>query len=141
MTRVLAVVNQKGGVDCQSCAWPDPEHRTINEYCENGAKAFADEAMTEIRRLPENDRLKEADELQIAFRAEIFLAVLGLQEKLLRRLDGTHDRRASHGVTIDADAEVDLSRAIVGLEGLDECKQAVGWPAVQLVKHKSTSFS
>jgi molybdopterin-dependent oxidoreductase alpha subunit len=45
-TRGLLHLNQKGGIDCQSCAWPDPEHRTMNEYCENGAKALADEAMT-----------------------------------------------------------------------------------------------
>lgn len=42
-TRGLMNLNQKGGIDCQSCAWPDPEHRTINEFCENGAKALADE--------------------------------------------------------------------------------------------------
>ena len=45
-SRGLLNLNQKGGIDCQSCAWPDPEHRTINEFCENGAKALADEAMT-----------------------------------------------------------------------------------------------
>jgi molybdopterin-dependent oxidoreductase alpha subunit len=44
--RGLLKLNQKGGIDCQSCAWPDPEHRTINEFCENGAKALADEATT-----------------------------------------------------------------------------------------------
>lgn len=42
-TRGMIKLNQKGGVDCQSCAWPDPDHRTINEFCENGAKALADE--------------------------------------------------------------------------------------------------
>lgn len=42
-TRGLLKLNQKGGIDCQSCAWPDPETRTINEFCENGAKALADE--------------------------------------------------------------------------------------------------
>lgn len=42
-TRGMLKLNQKGGIDCQSCAWPDPEHRTINEFCENGAKALADE--------------------------------------------------------------------------------------------------
>jgi molybdopterin-dependent oxidoreductase alpha subunit len=43
-TRGLLNLNQKGGIDCQSCAWPDPEgRRTINEFCENGAKALADE--------------------------------------------------------------------------------------------------
>jgi molybdopterin-dependent oxidoreductase alpha subunit len=39
------VLNQYGGVDCPSCAWPDPdEHRTAAEFCENGAKAVAWEA-------------------------------------------------------------------------------------------------
>ncbi|MFN7926530.1 MAG: FdhF/YdeP family oxidoreductase [Blastocatellia bacterium] len=42
----LSQVNQKGGFDCMSCAWPDPdgERSHIAEYCENGAKAVADEA-------------------------------------------------------------------------------------------------
>lgn len=43
-TRAMLKINQAGGVDCQSCAWPDPEsHRTLAEFCENGAKAMADE--------------------------------------------------------------------------------------------------
>ncbi len=38
-------LNQFDGYDCPGCAWPDPdEHRTANEYCENGAKAIAEEA-------------------------------------------------------------------------------------------------
>ena len=38
-------VNKFGGFDCPGCAWPDPDdHRTIAEFCENGAKAIADEA-------------------------------------------------------------------------------------------------
>ncbi len=45
-TRGMLNLNQKGGVDCQSCAWPDPDHRSINEFCENGAKALADEGTT-----------------------------------------------------------------------------------------------
>ena len=37
-------VNKFGGFDCPGCAWPDPDdHRTIAEFCENGAKAVADE--------------------------------------------------------------------------------------------------
>lgn len=45
-TRELARMNQKGGFDCPGCAWPDPDgHRSsVAEYCENGAKAFAEEA-------------------------------------------------------------------------------------------------
>ena len=41
----LLMVNQKDGFDCPGCAWPDPAHRTSFEFCENGAKAVADEAM------------------------------------------------------------------------------------------------
>lgn len=42
---VLHRLNQFDGVDCPGCAWPDPdEHRSANEYCENGAKAIAEEA-------------------------------------------------------------------------------------------------
>lgn len=44
-TRGMLKVNQPGGFDCPSCAWPDPDnHRTFAEFCENGAKAMADEA-------------------------------------------------------------------------------------------------
>ena len=42
-TRGLLNLNQKGGIDCQSCAWPDPDRRTVAEFCESGAKALADE--------------------------------------------------------------------------------------------------
>jgi molybdopterin-dependent oxidoreductase alpha subunit len=49
----LARLNQFDGVDCPGCAWPDPdERRGANEYCENGAKAIAEEA-TELRATPE----------------------------------------------------------------------------------------
>jgi hypothetical protein len=38
-------LNQFDGVDSLGCGWPDPDdHRTHNEYCENGAKAIAEEA-------------------------------------------------------------------------------------------------
>jgi len=41
---LLRTLNQKGGIDCTSCAWPDPEDRSLAEFCENGAKAIADES-------------------------------------------------------------------------------------------------
>ncbi|MDP4952699.1 MAG: FdhF/YdeP family oxidoreductase [Flavobacteriales bacterium] len=51
--RIMAKVNQKGGIDCPGCAWPDPAHRSkLGEYCENGAKAIAEEA-TSARVSPE----------------------------------------------------------------------------------------
>lgn len=41
----LGAMNQKEGFDCPGCAWPDPEKPSkVAEYCENGAKAFAEEA-------------------------------------------------------------------------------------------------
>ena len=41
----LLKMNQAKGFDCPGCAWPeDIEHRKQAEFCENGAKAFADEA-------------------------------------------------------------------------------------------------
>ncbi len=45
-TKALLEINQTGGFDCPSCAWPDPDgHRAVAEFCENGAKAIASEAM------------------------------------------------------------------------------------------------
>ncbi|MEW2921096.1 FdhF/YdeP family oxidoreductase [Muricauda sp. ANG21] len=44
----LLEMNQEDGFRCPSCAWPVPEHPSkIAEYCENGAKALADEATTQ----------------------------------------------------------------------------------------------
>ncbi|MEV0264410.1 FdhF/YdeP family oxidoreductase [Streptomyces sp. NPDC050617] len=40
----LLKVNQKDGFDCPGCAWPEPDHRHKAEFCENGAKAVAEEA-------------------------------------------------------------------------------------------------
>ena len=41
----LTHLNQFDGIDCPGCAWPDPDHeRSLNEYCENGVKAIAEEA-------------------------------------------------------------------------------------------------
>ncbi len=43
--RTLSHMNQKEGFDCPGCAWPDPEKPSkLGEYCENGAKALAEEA-------------------------------------------------------------------------------------------------
>ncbi|MET7767303.1 FdhF/YdeP family oxidoreductase [Nocardia sp. NPDC005366] len=43
--RTLARVNQVHGFDCPGCAWPEPSgRRRPAEFCENGAKAVAEEA-------------------------------------------------------------------------------------------------
>ncbi len=42
---VLARVNQRNGFDCPGCAWPEERGgRKLAEFCENGAKAVAEEA-------------------------------------------------------------------------------------------------
>lgn len=44
-TKTMLQVNQFDGFDCPGCAWPDPdEDRAVVEFCENGAKAVAEEA-------------------------------------------------------------------------------------------------
>ncbi|MGC5223943.1 FdhF/YdeP family oxidoreductase [Micromonospora sp. DT81.3] len=47
--QTLLKVNQKDGFDCPGCAWPEEDKRHIAEFCENGAKAVAEEAT--IRRI------------------------------------------------------------------------------------------
>lgn len=43
--QALLKVNQGKGFDCPGCAWPDPDdRRSMVEFCENGAKAVAEEA-------------------------------------------------------------------------------------------------
>jgi formate dehydrogenase major subunit len=51
--KTLLKLNQADGFDCMSCAWPDPdpENRHAAEFCENGAKAVAEEA-TKARATP-----------------------------------------------------------------------------------------
>ncbi|MCG7606208.1 MULTISPECIES: FdhF/YdeP family oxidoreductase [Mycobacterium] len=45
----LAKLNQRHGFDCPGCAWPE-EHggRKLAEFCENGAKAVAEEATKRV---------------------------------------------------------------------------------------------
>ncbi|OAE61755.1 CbbBc protein [Achromobacter insolitus] len=49
---VLLRTNQPAGFDCPGCAWPDKEHRSTFQFCENGAKAVTWEA-TSKRVTPE----------------------------------------------------------------------------------------
>ena len=47
--QTFLAVNQKSGFDCQSCAWPSPDGKRHRfEFCENGAKAIADEGMNRV---------------------------------------------------------------------------------------------
>ena len=62
--RMLNLMNQTKGFDCPGCAWPDPApgDRSFAEFCENGAKAAAEEA-TSKRVTPEFFRKHSVEEL------------------------------------------------------------------------------
>ncbi|MBN3818460.1 FdhF/YdeP family oxidoreductase [Paraburkholderia sp. Se-20369] len=47
---ILMRTNQPDGFDCPGCAWPDKEHKSTFQFCENGAKAVTWEATS--KRVP-----------------------------------------------------------------------------------------
>lgn len=65
-TKALLAMNQPEGFDCPGCAWPEPaaEDRSRFEFCENGAKAMAEEATT-VRAEPELFARLSVDELRL----------------------------------------------------------------------------
>ncbi|MDQ6765583.1 MAG: FdhF/YdeP family oxidoreductase [Verrucomicrobiota bacterium] len=85
----LLKVNQKDGFDCQSCAWPSPdEHRQVAEFCENGAKAIADEGTTK-RVTPEFFREHSLNDLRQ--RSDYWLGQQGrLTHPMVKRSGATH---------------------------------------------------
>jgi formate dehydrogenase major subunit len=81
----LTRVNQKHGFDCPGCAWPDPDKRKIAEFCENGAKAVAEEATTR-RITPEFFASHSVNEL--AGHTDYWLGQQGrLTEPVVKRAD------------------------------------------------------
>ena len=89
-TKTLLKLNQADGFDCMSCAWPDPdpEHRHTAEFCENGAKAVAEEA-TRKRATPDffaNHSIADLDDHD-----EYWLGQQGrITEPLVKRSGGSH---------------------------------------------------
>jgi molybdopterin-dependent oxidoreductase alpha subunit len=65
-TKALLAMNQVEGFDCPGCAWPEPDaaHRSRVEFCENGAKALAEEQTT-ARASPELFEQLTIDELRL----------------------------------------------------------------------------
>ncbi|MDQ6642052.1 MAG: FdhF/YdeP family oxidoreductase, partial [Actinomycetota bacterium] len=72
--RTLARVNQKHGFDCPGCAWPDPKDRSPFEFCENGAKAVAEEA---TRRRVDRDFFAAHPVSELAQQSDWFLGQQG----------------------------------------------------------------
>jgi molybdopterin-dependent oxidoreductase alpha subunit len=87
--RTLLKVNQKDGFDCPSCAWPDPDgERKTAEFCENGAKAVASEAM-KARATPEF--FAEYSIEQLLEQSDLWLDQQGrLTHPMIRRPGATH---------------------------------------------------
>ncbi|WP_298134835.1 FdhF/YdeP family oxidoreductase [Micropruina sp.] len=84
----LTAINQKDGFDCPGCAWPDPDHRHIAEFCENGAKAVAEEAT--VRRVT-RDFFATHSVADLATRSDHWLGQQGrLTEPMLLREGGSH---------------------------------------------------
>ncbi len=88
--QTLRKLNQVDGFDCQGCAWPDPDprHRHTAEFCENGAKAVAEEAT--VRRL---DRKFFAQHpiADLADKSDYWLGQQGrLTEPMVLREGATH---------------------------------------------------
>ena len=87
----LAKVNQRNGFDCPGCAWPeDPAGRRLAEFCENGAKAVAEEA---TRRVVTPEFFARHPVAELAGRPEYWLSQQGrLTEPMVLRPGDTHYR-------------------------------------------------
>ena len=97
--RTLLMVNQKEGFDCPGCAWPDPQHRTSFEFCENGAKAVADEAM----KANVNERFFQKHSIQdLLNKSDYWLNRQGrLAHPMIKRPQATHYESISWEDAID----------------------------------------
>ena len=100
----LARVNQRTGFDCPGCAWPEnPAGRRLAEFCENGAKAVAEEA---TRRLVTAEFFARHPVADLAGRPEFWLSQQGrLAEPMVVRPGDTHYRPISWDDAFDLIAD------------------------------------
>jgi len=86
--QTLRKMNQKHGFDCPGCAWPDPHHRKVAEFCENGAKHVAAEAT--LRRVG-SEFFREHSMSELRERSDWWLEEQGrLTEPLIKRSGSDH---------------------------------------------------
>jgi molybdopterin-dependent oxidoreductase alpha subunit len=87
--KTLLAVNQKDGFDCPGCAWPEPDgERSHAEFCENGAKAVAEEATT--KRVTPNF-FREWSVAELSKQSDFWLGKQGrLTHPMLLRKESTH---------------------------------------------------
>ena len=90
----LARLNQRHGFDCPGCAWPeDHGGRKLAEFCENGAKAVAEEA---TKRVVTPEFFARHSVAELADKPEYWLSQQGrLTEPVVLRPGDTHYRPIS----------------------------------------------
>jgi molybdopterin-dependent oxidoreductase alpha subunit len=119
--RTLLKLNQADGFDCMSCAWPDPdpENRHAAEFCENGAKAVADEG-TRSRATPEFFARHSVAELEA--QDDYWLNEQGrITHPMVKRAGGTHyeplDWDEAYGLIAGHLSSIDPDEAIFYTSG------------------------
>ncbi len=86
----LLRVNQVDGFDCPGCAWPEGQDRGHLEFCENGAKAVAEEAT--LRRVT-REFFAEHSLADLAGKSDYWLGQQGrLTEPMYKAPDADHYR-------------------------------------------------
>ncbi len=111
--QLLPVVNKAGGIDCPGCAWPDPAHSHIAEFCENGAKAIAEEGT--LRRVTK-EFFAEHSVADLATKSDHWLGSQGrLTEPMCLRQGGTHYEPISWQAAYDL-----VASSLRGLASPDE---------------------
>ena len=113
--RALFTMNQFNGFDCPSCAWPDPddERSALGEYCENGAKALAEEATSKKIGA---EFFKENSVYDLAKMTDFEISQLGrVAEPMYLPAGGTHYEPISWN-----DAFAKISDKLTALDSPDE---------------------
>ncbi|MBT0767784.1 FdhF/YdeP family oxidoreductase [Kineosporia sp. J2-2] len=98
-TRTLLRLNQKDGFDCPGCAWPEKDHRHVAEFCENGAKAVAEEA---TRRVVDADFFARHPVRELGGKSDWWLGQQGrLVEPMIKPAGQDHYRPISWDAAFD----------------------------------------
>jgi molybdopterin-dependent oxidoreductase alpha subunit len=96
----LLSMNQPDGFDCPGCAWPDPQHTSSFEFCENGAKAVAFEL---TKRRVTRDFFASHSVSQLAERSDYWLEEQGRLTEPMR-----YDPATGHYVPVSWDEAFEL---------------------------------
>lgn len=111
----LLRVNQPDGFDCPGCAWPEPHHTHTAEFCENGAKAVAEEAT--LRRVTP-EFFAEHSIADLAAKSDHWLGAQGrLTTPMYKPADADHYQPISYAGALDLVAD--------RLRALDDPDQAI----------------